>query len=54
MSSQQQPARMSARIALHEGRTGRDFTVESVAFAKRRDKRRQKNAIAKASKRKNR
>lgn len=54
MSPQQQPARVSARIVLHEERTGRDLTMESVAFAKRRDKRRQKNALAKASKRKNR
>lgn len=54
MGQQQQPARVSDRVALHEKRTGRDITVESVAFAKRRDKRRRAKAIAKACKRKNR
>jgi hypothetical protein len=51
---EQQPTRVSARIAFHEERTQRNVTFESVAFAKRRDKRRQKNKLAKASKRKNR
>lgn len=50
----QQPARVSDRVAFHVERTQRKVTMESVAFAKRRDKRRQKNALAKASRRKNR
>lgn len=52
--SQQQPARVSDRVALNEERAQRDITMESVAFAKRRNKRRRQNTIAKASKRKNR
>ena len=54
MSPQQQPARVSDRVAYHEERTQRDVTMESVAFAKRRDKRRRQKQLAKASKRKNR
>lgn len=54
MSGQHQPARVSDRIVLPEERTQRDLTMESVAFAKRRDKRRRQKALAKVSKRKNR
>lgn len=54
MSPQHQPARVSDRVVFHEERTQREVTFESIAFAKRRDKRRRQNAIAKASKRKNR
>lgn len=54
MSPQQQPARVSPRVAFHEERTRRDITFESVEFAKRRDKRRRQKQLAKASKRKNR
>ena len=43
----QQPAR-------HSGRNLADGTFEDVDFAKRRDKRRRKNELAKASRRKNR
>jgi hypothetical protein len=49
-----QPARVSDRVALHEKIQQRDVTMESVAFARRVDKRRKKNALAKALKRKNR
>jgi hypothetical protein len=53
MSHLQQPARGSIRVELHErGRIG--ITMETVAFARRRDKRREKNKLAKASRRKNR
>ncbi len=54
MSPQQQPARGSARVELHEQVLGRTLTMESTAFARRRDKRRRKNALAKASRKKNR
>lgn len=54
MSPQHQPAPVSARIQFHVERTQRDTTMESVVFVKRRDKRRRHNAIAKASKKKNR
>lgn len=54
MSGDQQPARVSDRIALHEKLKQRDVTFESKAFAKRRDKRRAKNALAKAARKKNR
>jgi hypothetical protein len=52
--SEVQPARGSDRIKLHEKAQQRDISWESKAFARRRDKRRKQNAIAKASRRKNR
>lgn len=54
MGHLQQPARISDRVALNERAQQRDLTMESTAFAKRRDKRRKGNKIAKASRRKNR
>jgi hypothetical protein len=54
MAKPEQPARTSARIGFHEERTGREVSMESVDFAHRRDKRRRKNALAKAARRKNR
>lgn len=54
MSAPQQPARGSARVVFHEKRTGREVTMESVAFAHQRDKRRARNRLAKAARRKNR
>lgn len=54
MSGQHQPARVSARVAFHVKLSKREGTMESVEFAKRRDKRRRQKALAKLSKRKNR
>lgn len=54
MSGQLRPARVSDRIALHEGMQQRAQTFESVAFAKRVKKRRHQKALAKAARKKNR
>lgn len=49
-----QPARRSSRVAMHEGREHRDGTMETVAFARRRDKRRAAAKAARAARKKNR
>jgi hypothetical protein len=54
MKGQLQPARVSDRIVLHQTIQQREQTFESVEFAKRNQKRRRKNALAKASRKKNR
>lgn len=54
MSQQQQPARGSPRVELYEKALERNLTMETTEFARRRDKRRRKNSIAKASRKKNR
>jgi hypothetical protein len=54
MSDQRQPARRSARILMGEQQFGCDRTDESVAFARRRNNRRERNKMAKASRKKNR
>jgi len=54
MSNPTQPARRSSRILLGEQQLGRPQSEESVAFARRRDKRRQRNKLAKVSRKKNR
>lgn len=53
-NGEHQPARKSDRILHHEVRTGRAVSVESVAFAHRRDKRRAAAKAARAARKKNR
>ena len=47
MKGDVQPARESARVARGDG------AIETVAFARRRDKRRRQKQLAKASRKKN-
>ena len=53
-NNQTQPARRSGRILLGEQQLGRQQSEESVAFARRREKRRKANKLAKAARKKNR
>lgn len=50
----QQPARRSTRIAYHEGEKGCEASMESVAFARRRDRRRTAAKAARLARKKNR
>jgi hypothetical protein len=50
----ERPARRSTRIAYHEKDQGRGASMESVAFARRRDKRRAAAKAARAARKKNR
>lgn len=52
--AEQQPARRSTRIAYHEADKGRDGSMESAAFARRRDKRRAAAKAARTARKKNR
>jgi len=50
----EQPARRSTRIAYHEAEQQRTASLESVAFARRRDKRRAAAKAARQARKKNR
>lgn len=54
MADVQQPARRSTRIAYHEVEQQRPESTESVAFARRRDKRRTAAKAARQARKKNR
>jgi hypothetical protein len=54
LSAPVQPARHSSRVAFHEGRLVHKTTVETVEFARRRDKRRTAAKAARAARKKSR